>query len=273
MGLRIRLLEHEEFLEQLKTLGRESDRLVLVAGSIGVVCELIAHVLHEDSGKFWAYVALLTAPSLFLWSKERLQNRGGDVIYRLFLMGLVTGLTELLVDWALIHWVSHGRLCYRTTEGDKLINDVVLLGSPIWMPLAWACLFTVLGYCALRVYYLLLPRLGKHLATSLASLLVSIQAFISVGMNEWLASQAGWWTYGRAAYMYPWFGSYRVPLCIPLGEFFQFLLILPICAAALKREEERPVEGTLLGGWLFGLAIAGGYGLAYLLLEFGRPLP
>jgi len=48
-----------------------------------------------------------------------------------------------------------------------------------------------------------------------------------------------------------------------------FLLILPVAAAAVS-DEHRPVAAVVIGGYRFAAAIAVGYGLAYLLLEFGR---
>ncbi len=56
---------------------------------------------------------------------------------------------------------------------------------------------------------------------------------------------------------------------IPLGEFFMFLLVLPIAAGALSRDD-RPLSSSIVGGARFAVAIAMGYTLAYLLLEAGR---
>src|SRR5262249_12537519 len=156
------LLSHKNFRAHLVQPDLAADLLVLAAGVTGSVCEMIAYYLATSSGKFWAYLALLIASGMFIWAKEGLKGRGGEVIWRLFQIGLIAGTLEILVDWALIDWVTHGRLFYKSTktfDGTSVINDVVLLGSPIWMPLAWACLITVLGYFALRLYKLFLPRL------------------------------------------------------------------------------------------------------------------
>jgi hypothetical protein len=42
--------------------------------------------------------------------------------------------------------VSNGRLVYLTE------NDIVLLGSPVWMPLAWACVIVEISYPAIRLF-------------------------------------------------------------------------------------------------------------------------
>jgi hypothetical protein len=278
MALLRRIVRDEKFQAHLHQPGWDSDRLMLFVGLLGTACEFIAHIIHRDSGKFWAYVALLITAGLFIWAKEGLAGRGGEVIWRLFQIGLIAGTLEILVDWALIDWVTHGRLYYKSTktwDGTSVINDVVLLGSPIWMPLAWACLITVLGYFAMRLYKLWLPKFGETKSMLLVCFLIAIQAGISVGFNEWLAADAEWWVYGPACHMFPpasW-NCTRCPTCIPLGEAFQFFLLLPVAAVAFTRDDTEPLEGALIGGGLFAVVIALGYSLSYLLLEFGRPLP
>ncbi|CAN5286883.1 hypothetical protein BH10PLA2_BH10PLA2_29520 [soil metagenome] len=278
MALWSGLLRDRNFRAHLDQPGWAADRLMLLVGAIGVGCEMVASIIHTPAGKFWAYLALLLSTGLFLWAKEGLAGRGGEVIWRMFQIGLIAGLLEILVDWALIDWITHGRLFYKSTPvwgGTKDISDVVLLGSPIWMPMAWACLITVLGYFALRLYKLWLPKFGETKTMLLVSFLIAIQAGISVGLNEWLAADANWWMYGPACQMFPpasW-NVTRCPTCIPLGEAFQFFLLLPVAAKAFSRDKTKPIEGALLGGSLFAVVIALGYSLAYLLLEFGRPLP
>jgi hypothetical protein len=86
-----------------------------------------------------------------------------------------------------------------------------------------------------------------------------------VGFYEYFAYRANWWKYEKANVM---IGDFCA-LYIPLGEFFMFLAVLPIAAAALSRDD-RPTASVIEGGVRFAAAIAAGYALAYLLLEFGR---
>jgi hypothetical protein len=178
------------------------------------------------------------------------------VLYRLLLLGLVAGLLEILIDWALIHWVPTGQLVYLTG------NDVVLLGSPIWMPLAWSCVIVELGYPALRLYGLFFRALRPAAALALAGLLTGVAAGITVGFYEYFAFRADWWRYQPAHAMLGGFCAWY----IPLGELFMFLPVIPIVRRAL--EPERPsLAATLESGASFALSIASGYALAYLLLE------
>ncbi len=152
----------------------------------------------------------------------------------------------------LIHGVTNGRLVYLTG------NDVALLGSPVWMPLAWACVIVELGYPAVR----LLSILRRPLV---ATLITALGAGITVGFYEYFAYRASWWKYERASAM---LGDFCA-LYIPVGEFLMFLPILPIASRALA-DDERPVARAIVGGASFAGCIAAGYAIAYLLLEVGR---
>ena len=148
-------------------------------------------------------------------------------------MGLVAGLLEILIDWALIHWVPTGRLVYLTG------NDVVLLGSPIWMPLAWACVIVELGYPALRVYGLLRRRFTPLVAGISVSIANGVLAGVTVGFYEYFAYRADWWKYEPARVMVGEFCA----LYIPLGEFFMFLPVIPIAARAMASARSSPRRG------------------------------
>jgi hypothetical protein len=229
--------------------------------SVGLGFTLIAAYVFpfSPSGKFWAYAGLFIRASLYLWVGESRQGRGGETISRLFQIGIVAGIFELLVDWALIHWVSNGRLVYLTG------NDVVLLASPVWMPLAWACVIVELGYPAVRLFGILKAKVNTLKAAAIASLIAACAAGVTVGFYEYFAYRASWWKYESAHAM---IGDFCA-LYIPLGEFFMFLPVLFIAARALSRDD-RPLTTAVVGGVQFASAIAIGYAAAYLLLEFGR---
>ncbi len=254
-------LENPAFLRRVRELSRSSDLVWLVAMSTGLGFTLIAAYgfAFSPSGKFWAYASLFIRASLYLWSGEALAGRGGEMLARLFKIGLVAGTFELLVDWWLIHWVTNGRLVYLTG------NDVVLLGSPVWMPLAWACVIVELGYPAVRLFGIFRQRISTRTAAVIASLISASAAGVTVGLYEYFAYRANWWRYERANAM---IGDFCA-LYIPLGEFFMFLPALFIMARACSCDQ-RPLATTIAAGVQFAAAIAIGYAAAYLLLEFGR---
>ena len=245
------------FQRSLDELSPSSDRVWFVALSTGLVLTLVAAYpfAHTPSGVFWAYAGLLIRGGLYLWAGDALRGKGGETIATIFGVGLVAGLLEILVDWALIHWVPTGKLVY-------LGRDVVLLGSPIWMPLAWACVIVELGYPAVRGYGLLRGRMSQASAAWTVSILIGLFAGVTVGFYEYFAYRANWWQYQPARVM---LGDFCA-VYIPVGEFFMFLPVIPVMARALA-QPHRGRAAMLESGALFALAIAAGYGFAYWLLE------
>lgn len=253
------VFENARFQNRLSELGASSDLIWFLGSSIGLGFTLIAAFLFpvsiSDAGTFWAYASLLLRGGLYFSAGELISGKGGESLERLFQLGIVAGIFELLVDWVLVH-LDQGQLIY-------LGNDVVLLASPIWMPLAWACVIVELGYPALRLYRAFRQRFSILLSAVLSSLFVGISAGVMVGFYEFLAARAGWWRYGPAKVML----GLDCALFIPLGEVLMFLTILPLAAKVIGEEEKRK-STTLISGFLFALAIGIGYGLAYFVLEF-----
>jgi hypothetical protein len=251
----------EGFTRRIETMSSSSDAVWLAALLIGLGFTLVAAygTPGSPSGKFWAYAGLLIRGSLYLWSGDALRTRGGSVLRRLFIVGLVAGVFELLVDWALIHWVPNGKLVYLTG------NDVVLLGSPVWMPLAWACVIVELGYPAVRLFGIWRFKFGDGPAAVASSSLIAVSAAFTVGFYEYFAYRAGWWRYEPASAMIGQFCA----AYIPLGELLMFLAIMPVAAHALGGEEHRTARAVEAGA-LFACAIGAGYALAYVMLEAGR---
>jgi hypothetical protein len=249
------------FARRLDELSAASDRVWIVGMTTGLALTVLAAYapLPPMGGTALAYLSLMIRASLYLWAGSALEARGGAVLARIFQLGVVAGLFELVVDWWLVNGVSNGRLDYLGKP------DVVLLASPIWMPLAWACVVVELGYPAVRLFGLLRSRLGARGAALLASASIAISAGVTVGIYEVLAARAGWWRYSPAHAMI----GPSCALFIPVGEMLMFLAILPVAARTLSRED-RPVASAIVSGAIFAAAIFGGYALAYLLLELGR---
>jgi len=249
------------FERRLGELSPPSDRIWLAGLSTGLALTLVAAFvpLPPGGGTMCAYLGLFIRSGLYVGAGETLRDRGGAVLGGLIRLGIVAGLFELVVDWWLVNGVTNGRLDYLGAP------DVVLLASPIWMPVAWACVTVELGYPAIRLFGLLRARLGPRRAAIVASLVAGVGAGITVGFYEYFAYLAGWWRYAPANAM---IGDYCA-LFIPVGEALMFLAILPIAARAFSREDQ-PVAAAVEGGALFGAAIFGGYALAYALLELGR---
>ena len=252
------MLANPTFNRRLDELSPAADRVWLLGMVTGLGLTLVAAYpfAHTPSGNFWAYAGLLIRGGLYMWAGDALRGRGGETLVILFRVGIVAGLLEILVDWALIHWVPTGRLVYLTG------NDVVLLGSPVWMPLAWACVIVELSYPALRGYSVARKMLSQMTAVAVVSITVATMAGVTIGFYEYFAYRADWWKYEPARVM---IGDFCA-VYVPLGEFFMFLPVIPIVARALAQSERR-TAAAIESGALFAVAIAVGYGIAYVLLE------
>jgi hypothetical protein len=252
------VLANPRFERRMNELSPASDRVWMFGLVTGLSLTLVAAYpfAHTPSGNFFAYAGLLVRGCAYLWAEDTLRGRGGEALGTLFRVGIVAGLLEILIDWALIHWVPTGRLVYLTG------NDVVLLGSPIWMPLAWACVIVELGYPALRLFSLLKQGRSTMSAAAMASIPVAVMAGVTIGFYEFFAYRADWWKYEPARVM---LGDFCA-VYIPLGEFFMFLPVIPIVARAFANEERR-TAAVIEGGALFAGSIAAGYAIAYALLE------
>lgn len=252
-------LEDPRLLAQLSRLGPGSDRAWLLAFVLGTGLTTGAAIVAPDipfGGRFWVYASIPARIAVFLWAGRALRGRGGEVISRLLALGLCAGIAELPVDWFLVHGLTAGRLVYFPSP------DVVLLASPLWMPLAWTCVIVELGYPALRLYGAARAAWSPRRAAWAACAGLACAAAAVVGLYEWVAPFAGWWRYEPAAWMLgPGCAAY-----ILVGEGLMFLAFLPI-AARVVADDERPAAAAALGGLRFGACIAAGYGAAYLLLE------
>lgn len=245
------------FRARLNELSSASDLRWFVALSIGLLLTLVAAYVTPNDGNFWAYAGLLLRASVYITAAERLPDRGGVIITRLFALGVVAGLFELLVDYGLVHWVSSGRLVYLTGA------DIVLLASPVWMPLAWACVIVELGYPGLRLLSILSRTMPTMRAAVIATVVAASSAAVTVGFYEFFAFRAGWWRYEPAHVM---LGS-ACAAFVPLGEGLMFLALPWIAARSISEAETLPRAAAVSGGARFAGAIAVGYALAYAALE------
>lgn len=243
------------FERVLGEVGPRTDGVWLAGNAIGLGLTLVAAYATPAHGLFFAYLAVLARIGLYLYVGGR---PGGAYFDAMLRLGLVAGVLELFADYMLVHWLPTGQLIYLT-------SDAILLASPIYMPLAWACVIVEFGYVPIRVYSLMRrssPAPGPAAAAIAASLVGGLVAGGSIGLYEYFAFRAGWWKYAPAHIM---IGPYCAAF-IPLGEALMFLGILPVFAAMLRGPDPRR-SGALAWGAAFAILIAAGYLVAYGVLE------
>jgi hypothetical protein len=213
-----------------------------VVSGLGVV--LAAAFAVPDASRFLVYATIFSRLLLY-WGVAR--TRWGRIFGALLGMGVIAGLVEILADYFLIHWTRSGQLVYPP-------GDAILLDSPLWMPLAWTCVITELGYLILR-----LGSVWGNVA--LGSLVGGPLAGVTIGVYEYLAYRAGWWHYGPARRML----GPHCALYVPAAEVVMFLLYAFVFDRC--RRVNDPQGRAIARGSLFGLVIFASYAASYVLFE------
>jgi hypothetical protein len=232
----------------LSGLGPRSDSVWLAGNLIGLGLTLVAAFGFPGRGLVFAYLAV--ALRLVLYALAA--SRGSQYFDQMLRLGLVAGLFEIFADYMLVRVLVAGRLVYVT-------RDAVLLESPLYMPLAWACFIVEFGYVPVRLYSLL--RRAPW-GSWVASLVGGLVASFSLGVYEYLAYRAGWWRYEPARVM---IASY-CPAYVPLGEGLMFLAMLPLLTW-LGAAEAALGRRAIVGGVAFATIILASYGVAYIVVE------
>ena len=189
------------------------------------LCHLVAALLARgwmtaaiSDGIILCYLAGL------LWSRPDWR----PLIARLLLFGLVAGIVELATD-AAGQQVAHS-LVYPTGEP-------MLWQSPLYMPVSWMVVLTLLGYLGWRLSGLL----PLWLATALGAL----AGALIIPFYEESAWYAGWWRYTTL----PRLGHTPVYVFVFEGAI---VAALPLLLRGVERLAPARVviRGLLLGAWM-----------------------
>lgn len=235
--------------EVLAGLNLETDLWWLAMVLAGLVASFLAAFAFPEAGTFWAYLSAGTRLAMSLCLAEQ---PWGTVFRRLLALGLSTGAFSIFADYLLVHWKAGGQRVYP--EGEAL-----LLRSPLFVPLLWACSVVEFGYAIVRLYGLAARRLSGEASLRVAMTAGgSIAAAWTVCMEFW-AVKAGWWKY-RPGYAILGEGG---ALYVVMAFFFIFFGFLPLFARYVA-SPRRPVEasiryGALLGGLIFASFLAAHY--------------
>ena len=208
----------DDLAADLQGLGPATDRIWAVGAGSGLVLALAAAFAFPRHGVALAYLSVLLR---LAWYAAR--GARSPLLLRLLQFGLVTGVFAILGDYVRADVLPHGRLVY-------LSRDAVLLITPPYVPLGWACAVVEVGYLPFRLYARLRgPRSGLG-AGAVASVLAAALAGLGMGMIEVLAVRAGWWKYEvTGAMLAPSVAAYA-----PLGEGLAFLALVPMLRRSLR---------------------------------------
>ncbi|WP_256287865.1 DUF6989 domain-containing protein [Halobellus inordinatus] len=205
-----------------------TDRRVL--GWLGVNLLVFGHVVAFETPLWltYAYNGLLYAIGIGVALRS-------PKIRDVFVLGSVAGVLEVGVDAFL---VSTGSLVYP----DSL---PMLLGSPLYMPIAWALVVTYFGYFGRR-----LDEIAGPVAATLGP---AVTGMVLVGFFEYGAHYAGIWSYAIA----PFAMLGHVPAFIVIAEGVMFAALYWV--VRLRR--------PLLGGVGFAAVISVSYVGSYALFS------
>lgn len=196
----------------------EKLRDIVVFSTMGLavgVLVLCAFVWPGWEGAFiWGFL-FFAVYSIYAWiAKDRL-------MWRFIIFSLIAGFVELIADWWLV--VHTKTLIYPA--GEPMIWE-----SPAYMPFAWAVVLVQIGY----IGYIIHQRSNLKIAT----IAVGVLGCIVIPFYEYLAINAGWWSYVNA----PLWGI--VPKYIYIAEG---LLMLTIPDLFDRSDKASPVKLTILG--------------------------
>ena len=202
----------------LPGLGPATDRVWIAGAFTGLALALAAAFLFPRHGLALAYLSVLLRLAWYGTQSEQ-----APLLRRLLHFGLVAGLFALFGDYVRAAVLPGGRLVYLT-------RDAVLLSTPPYVPLGWACAVVEVGYLPLRLHAQLRgPRSGMG-ATAVTSVLAAALAGLGMGLIEVVAVRAGWWKYEAThAMLAPSVAAYA-----PLGEGLAFLALVPLFQRALR---------------------------------------
>jgi len=199
-------------------LGPATDRVWAAGAATGLALALAAAFLFPRHGWALAYLSVLLRLAWYAAESEQ-----APPLRRLLLFGLVVGVFSIFGDYVRASVLPEGRLVYLT-------RDAMLLVTPPYVPLGWACAVVEVGYLPLRVYAGLRgPRSGIG-AAAVTSVLAAALAGLGMGLIEVLAVRAGWWKYeSTRAMLAPSVAAYA-----PLGEGLAFLALVPLFQRAQR---------------------------------------
>jgi hypothetical protein len=242
----------EPLKELVAGLDLQTDLWWLAMILVGFLATFLAAFGFPGAGAFFMYLAVLIRLAIAVGIS---QQPFGAVFGRLLPLGLVTGVFALFGDHLLVNWRENGQRVYPEHTG-------ILLSSPIYMPLFWACLVIEFGYVIVRIWGLVATLAPSEAATGAAVVVGGLIAAIWTACTDFWAVKAGWWSYRSGK----WILGGACALYVVIGTFLIFCTFLPILVQYLSCTGSR-VYAALRYGLIFGGVIFLFYVAAHLLVE------
>lgn len=219
----------------------------------GLMATLLAAIGFPDHGVFWAYATVMVRLAMVVCLS---QQAWGAIFGRLLGLGLATGAFVIFADYLLVNWG-------RPDSGQRVYpaKGALILASPLYVPLGWACALVDFGYPILRLYGAVSKKLTGDAGLGLAMVAGGFLAALVSACTEFLAVRAGWWEYRSGVLLGDSFAFYVV-----MGQFFSFFAFLPIFARFVSCAGTRLYAAVRFGAIYAGIIFLG-FALSHFLVE------
>jgi len=136
------MMKTEPLKELVAGLDLQTDLWWLAMILTGFLSTFLAAFGFPGAGSFFVWLAVLVRLAIVAGVS---QQPYGAIFVRLLPFGLAAGLFAIFGDHMLVNWTERGQRVYPENTG-------VLLSSPLYIPLFWACLVIEFGYTIIRIY-------------------------------------------------------------------------------------------------------------------------
>ncbi len=233
-------------------LGLETDLWWLAMMMAGLLATFLAAFAYPGAAQFWVWFTVVLRLSMAVGIS---QQPWGGVFGQLLPFGLAVGAFSIFGDFLLVNWHERGQRVYPEGTG-------VLLASPLYVPLFWACLVVEYGYAILRLWGLLEKKLGGETGTYVAMLLGGVLVALWTACTDFWAVKAGWWTYKPGVREI----KESCALYVVIGQFLIFVPFLHLFGRFLACPGTR-LYSAVRHGAIYGLVIFLGYIAGHALVE------
>jgi len=242
----------EPLKELVSGLDLQTDLWWLAMILSGFLSTFLAAFGFPNAGPFFIYLAVLVRLAIVAGVS---QQPFGAVFGRLLPLGLATGVFSLFGDHMLVNWTEYGQRVYPEHTG-------VLLSSPIYMPLFWACSVIEFGYVIVRIWGIVATLVPGEAATGVTIVSGGVIAAVWTACMDFWAVKAGWWSYRSGK----WILGGACALYVVIASFLIFCAFLPILLRYLACPGSRTYASVRYGA-IFGGVIFICYIIAHLLVE------
>ena len=246
------MMKTEPLKELVAGLDLQTDLWWLAMILTGFLATFLAAFGFPGAGSFFAWLAVLVRLAIVVGVS---QQPYGAIFVRLLPFGLAAGLFAIFGDHMLVNWTERGQRVYPEHTG-------VLLSSPLYLPLFWACLIIEFGYTIIRIYGLASRHSTGDFPFYVAMVSGGLIAGLWTACTDFWAVKAKWWSYQPGEVI---LGG-ACALYVVIATFLIFCAFLPVFLGYLSSGGSR-LYASARYGLTFGFVIFLSYVMAHLLVE------